>query len=140
MDQSLRREDVLVSESERIAPSFLTSAPDGCKWSALRSCLLYLLGKSHRYALCKRLGGPQPVWTLEKRKILSWGAPEPVWTKCTRRKYKDAVFWDATLCGACKNRRLGGTYLLQNQVTRIGELGTTLAVTRNRRTLRRNNM
>jgi hypothetical protein len=35
---------------------------------------------------------------------------------------KNGVFWDVTPCGSCKNRRY------------IGELGTTLAATRNRRT------
>jgi hypothetical protein len=42
----------------------------------------------------------------------------------------NSVVWDVTPCGSCTNRRFGGT--------RIGELGTTLAVTSNRRTLRRN--
>jgi hypothetical protein len=41
---------------------------------------------------------------------------------------KNGVFWDVTQCGSCKNPRS----------TRIGELGTTLAITSNRRTLRRN--
>jgi hypothetical protein len=43
-------------------------------------------------------------------------------------RLKNGVFWDITTCGSCKNRRFGG----------IGELGTTLGVTINRRTLRRN--
>jgi hypothetical protein len=28
---------------------------------------------------------------------------------------KNAVFWDVTLCGSCKNRRFGGTYRLHHQ-------------------------
>jgi positive regulator of sigma E activity len=28
---------------------------------------------------------------------------------------KNAVFWDVTPCGSCKNRRLGGTYRLRHQ-------------------------
>jgi hypothetical protein len=44
---------------------------------------------------------------------------------------KNGVFWDVTLCGSCKNRRFSGTW-------RLGELGTTLAVTSNQRTLQRN--
>jgi hypothetical protein len=51
---------------------------------------------------------------------------------------KNGVFWDVTLCGTCKNRvweELSASFI---RVTRIGELGTTLAVTSNRRTLRRN--
>jgi hypothetical protein len=28
---------------------------------------------------------------------------------------KNAVFWDVTLCGSCKNRRFGGTYRLHQQ-------------------------
>jgi hypothetical protein len=50
---------------------------------------------------------------------------------------KNGVFWDVTLCGSCKNRRFG-ELSASIRVTRIGELGTTLAVTSNRRTLRRN--
>jgi hypothetical protein len=28
---------------------------------------------------------------------------------------KNAVFWDVTLCGSCKNRRFGGTYRLHHK-------------------------
>jgi hypothetical protein len=28
---------------------------------------------------------------------------------------KNAVFWDMTPCGSCKNRRSGGTYRLHHQ-------------------------
>jgi hypothetical protein len=28
---------------------------------------------------------------------------------------KNAIFWDVTPCGSCKNRRLDGTYNLHNQ-------------------------
>jgi hypothetical protein len=44
---------------------------------------------------------------------------------------KDTVFWYATPCGSYKNRRFGRTYRLK----RIGDLGTTVAVTSNRSTL-----
>jgi hypothetical protein len=47
---------------------------------------------------------------------------------------KNAVFWDVTPCGSCKNRRFGELSVSFIRVTRIGELGTTLTVTRNRRT------
>jgi hypothetical protein len=50
---------------------------------------------------------------------------------------KNDVFRDVTSCGSCKNRRFGGTSASFIRVTRIGELGTTLAVSSNRRTLRR---
>jgi hypothetical protein len=50
---------------------------------------------------------------------------------------KNGVLWDVTPCGSCKNRRFGGTYRLLHQDDKIGELGTTLAATSNRRTLRR---
>jgi hypothetical protein len=59
-----------------------------------------------------------------------------LWTNLLSQK--NGVFWDVTPCGSCKNRRfedLGASFI---RVTRIGELGTTLAVTSNRRTLRRN--
>jgi hypothetical protein len=41
---------------------------------------------------------------------------------------KDGIFWDVTPCGSCKNgllEELGASII---RVTRIGELGTTLAV------------
>jgi hypothetical protein len=48
---------------------------------------------------------------------------------------RNGVFWDVTPCGSCKNRRFGGLSASFIRVTRIGELGTTLAVNSNRRTL-----
>jgi hypothetical protein len=47
---------------------------------------------------------------------------------------KDAVFWDMTPCGSCKNRRFLGTYHLHHRLTRIGELRIT-AVASNRNSL-----
>jgi hypothetical protein len=55
----------------------------------------------------------------------------------TTKRMKNGVFWDVMPCGSCKNRRFGGTSSSFIKVTRIGELGTTLAATSNRRTLRR---
>jgi hypothetical protein len=49
---------------------------------------------------------------------------------------KNVVFWDVTSCGSCKNRSFVGTCTSFIRVTRIGELGTALAVTSNRSTLR----
>jgi hypothetical protein len=49
---------------------------------------------------------------------------------------KNGVFWDVTPYGSCKNRRFGGLSASFIRATRIGEVGTTLAVTSNRRTLR----
>jgi hypothetical protein len=48
---------------------------------------------------------------------------------------KNCVFCDVTQCGSCKNdvsEELSASFI---GVTRIGELGTTLALTSNRRTL-----
>jgi hypothetical protein len=45
---------------------------------------------------------------------------------------KNAVCWDVTSCGSCRKLRF-------IRVTRIGPLGTTLAITSNRSTLRRKN-
>jgi hypothetical protein len=48
---------------------------------------------------------------------------------------KNGVFWDVTPCGSCKNdvsAELSASFM---RVTRTGELGTTLAVASNRRTL-----
>jgi hypothetical protein len=51
---------------------------------------------------------------------------------------KNDVFWDVTPCAPVRtdvSEELSASFI---RVTRIGELGTTLAVTSNRRTLRRN--
>jgi hypothetical protein len=53
---------------------------------------------------------------------------------------KNAIFWDVPSCGACNNLRFGVTSHSIIRETRIGELGTTLAVKSNRRTLRKNNI
>jgi hypothetical protein len=50
---------------------------------------------------------------------------------------KNAVFWSVTQCCPCNNRRFEEV-MTSIRVTRISELGTTLAVTSNRCTLRRN--
>jgi hypothetical protein len=50
---------------------------------------------------------------------------------------RNGVFWDVTPCGSCKNRVSEEHIASIIKVTRIGELGTTLALTNNRRTLRR---
>jgi hypothetical protein len=44
---------------------------------------------------------------------------------------KNGVFWDVTPYGSCKNRRFEELSASFIRVTRIGELGTTLAVTSN---------
>jgi hypothetical protein len=41
---------------------------------------------------------------------------------------KNAVFWDVTSCGSCKNRRFGGTYRLLHHGGRVSGLGTVLTV------------
>jgi hypothetical protein len=48
---------------------------------------------------------------------------------------KNDVLWDVTPCGSCKNRRFGELSASFIRMTRIGELGTRLALTSNRRTL-----
>jgi hypothetical protein len=49
---------------------------------------------------------------------------------------KNGVFRDITPCGSCKNRVSEERNASFIRVTRVGELGTKLAVTSNRRTLR----
>jgi hypothetical protein len=44
---------------------------------------------------------------------------------------KNAVFWDVTPCGSCKNKRFGGTYRLHHHGEKISEFGTALAVISN---------
>jgi hypothetical protein len=51
---------------------------------------------------------------------------------------KNVVFWDAMPCGFCKTDVSEERSASTIRVTRIGELGTMLAITSNRRTLRRN--
>jgi hypothetical protein len=51
---------------------------------------------------------------------------------------KNAVAWGVTSCDSCKNQCFGKRITSILRVTRIGELGTTLAVTSNRSTLWRN--
>jgi hypothetical protein len=48
---------------------------------------------------------------------------------------KNGVFWDVTPCGSCKNRVSEEHSASFTRVTKICELGTTLAATSNRRTL-----
>jgi hypothetical protein len=43
---------------------------------------------------------------------------------------KNAVFWDVTPCGCCKNRHFGGIIAPIIREKRISELGRALAVTR----------
>jgi hypothetical protein len=49
---------------------------------------------------------------------------------------KNAVFWGVTLCDSCKNRCFEERLDSIIRVTKRGELGKTLAVTSNQRTLR----
>jgi hypothetical protein len=50
---------------------------------------------------------------------------------------KNAVSWDATLCGSCKNQHSRRIYRFHHQGERINELGTILAITSNSSTLQR---
>jgi hypothetical protein len=50
---------------------------------------------------------------------------------------KNGVFWDVTPCGSCKNYVSEEPSASFIRVTRIGELGTTLAATSNQHTLLR---
>jgi hypothetical protein len=52
---------------------------------------------------------------------------------------KNGIFWDVTTCGSLKTDVLQEHSASFIKVTSIGELDTTLAVTSNQRTLRRNN-
>jgi hypothetical protein len=40
---------------------------------------------------------------------------------------KNAIFWDGTLCGSCKNQHFRGTYPHHHQDEK-NQLGTTLAI------------
>jgi hypothetical protein len=45
---------------------------------------------------------------------------------------RNPVFCDVTPCGSCKDRRFEGKYSVHQKRYKIGELGTTTAVTSNR--------
>jgi hypothetical protein len=53
---------------------------------------------------------------------------------------KNAVFWDVTSCDSCKTEVSEESIASIIRVIRIGELGTTLAATSNRSTLRSNSL
>jgi hypothetical protein len=80
------------------------------------------------YEECRLLGYKNPGRTSQKRHYVS--ATEPSRLKMFKiwgfhgGDYENAVFWDVTPCGSCKNRRFG----------------TTLAASSNRHTLRRNHL
>jgi hypothetical protein len=41
---------------------------------------------------------------------------------------KNAVFWDVMPCGSCRNRRFRGRITSNIRITKIGKLGTMLAI------------
>jgi hypothetical protein len=51
---------------------------------------------------------------------------------------KNAVFWDVTQCRSLNNGRFGGNIASAIRMVRIDDLGTTLAITSSRNTLRNN--
>jgi hypothetical protein len=65
------------------------------------------------------------------------GLPLKPNTRKTRNFTREECRLLVTPCGSCKNRSFGGTIVSIIKVTRISELGPTLAVTSNRSTLRR---
>jgi hypothetical protein len=73
---------------------------------------------------------------LDENRIDSCYVRYEVFTAVTM---KNAEYWDVTPCGPCKNR-VWEERITSIRVTRIGELGTTLAVTSNRSKLRGNTL
>jgi hypothetical protein len=63
-----------------------------------------------------------------------------LWDCFSIKLFKNAVFWDVCCVALVRTDVLGELSASFIRVTRIGELGTTLAVTSNRRTLRRRNI
>jgi hypothetical protein len=117
---------------------------------------------NHRL-LRKSVQGAEPVavdgiWRLNlKLRWLPWTKTSPLTSKpmtserntnleirkachCVRSEVfmavtmKNTVFWDATSCGSCRNRRFGGMYCFHIKVTKICES----SITSNRNMLRRN--
>jgi hypothetical protein len=94
----------------------------------LAACRLTLLWSSHSRRFVPQL----EVLACQKH---SRPSHYQVTTKFILIHYlKNDVFWDVTPCGSCK-KRLSASIM---RVTRISELGPTLAVTSKRRTLPRN--
>jgi hypothetical protein len=104
--------------------------------------LLYVLCRVHLALYCENFHFHDLQWRppvvciilLYNIKRMKCGTPSKdvrfeVFTAVTM---KNGVFWDVT---PCVSEELSASFI---RVTRIGELGTTLAVTSNRRTLRRN--
>jgi hypothetical protein len=82
---------------------------------------------------CRLLGYKNPVRTSQETHYVSATESSQlmlckieVFTAVTM---KNAIFWDVAPCVSCKNRRFGGATASIIRVIRIGELGTTLAVT-----------
>jgi hypothetical protein len=74
------------------------------------------------YEKCRLLGYKTPVFT--SRETYYFSATEPSrYVRCMYVRYenfvavtmKNAVFWDDTQCGSCKNLCFGGTFSLHHQ-------------------------
>jgi hypothetical protein len=63
---------------------------------------------------------------------LRWCNGKEICRTMGTKKLKNTVFWDVTPCGFCKTRSFRGSIATIIRATRMGELGTTLAVTSNR--------
>jgi hypothetical protein len=89
------------------------------------------------------MGGGATGWRVCNRR--GWDDVKSLLKKCARSEVftaatmkNAAAFWDVTPCGSYKNRVSEKRSASIIRVTRKDELGTTLAVTSNRSTLRRN--
>jgi hypothetical protein len=80
------------------------------------------------------------LWhAVEDRRVVRHLGAHTFQTICSQMavRMKNGVFWDVTPCPLVRTD-VSEELSASIRVTRIGELGTTLAVTRNRRKLRRN--
>jgi hypothetical protein len=69
--------------------------------------------------------------------LLSSGFIWSISPVCEGQYSQNGVFWDVTPCGYCKNRRFRGTYRLHHRGDK-NRRTRNVAITINRRTLRRN--
>jgi hypothetical protein len=94
------------------------------KWSAFRKPASKLFKAAKLFETPTRHCSFFTFWTY-------WTYSYESFEVFTAVTMKNGVFWDVTPCDSCKNRRFEELSAFFIRVTRIGQLGTTLALTSN---------
>jgi hypothetical protein len=75
-----------------------------------RYCFIYEILGIHGYNAGRLHRLPPNTNQREECATIFWNVTQcVVWQNITLNGIKNGVFWDVTLCGSCKVRRLGGT-------------------------------